>query len=193
MGDWIKKNFKQYISTGYLKIEGRIKPSQIAERLKGAELVIVPSMNDNLPYVVFEMMALGKILLVSKQGGHSEVIEDGIDGFIFDHEFPETFYQQLNKILELKARDREKISQNALQKVNTFYGPESIYRQKIKILEKILSQNTSSRSGFPFIRPGKKKDNIIEEPGIKGLLSVVVPYYNMGRFVDETIQSLLGV
>jgi len=191
MGDWIKKNFKKYVANGYLKIEGKIKPSQITDRIQGAEIVIVPSMNDNLPYVVFEMMALGKVLLVSKQGGHSEVIENGIDGFVFDHEYPDTFYDQLNKTLTLTTGERKEIALNALKKVSEKYSLETIYKEKIKILEKILSGSIARKGDFPFIRPGKREINIKNNPGTTGLLSVVVPYYNMGLYIDDTIQSIL--
>jgi len=191
MGDWIKKNFKKYVANGYLKIEGKIKPSQITDRIQGAEIVIVPSMNDNLPYVVFEMMALGKVLLVSKQGGHSEVIENGIDGFVFDHEYPGTFYDQLNKTLTLTTGERKEIALNALKKVSEKYSLETIYKEKIKILEKILSGSIARKGDFPFIRPGKREINIKNNPGTTGLLSVVVPYYNMGLYIDDTIQSIL--
>ncbi|MGC4035395.1 MAG: glycosyltransferase [Chitinophagaceae bacterium] len=191
MGDWIRKNFKKYLGENLLKIEGRIKPSQVAERMQGAEIVIVPSMNDNLPYVVFEMMALGKVLLVSKQGGHSEVIEDGIDGFIFDHTNPETFYQQLNKTLGLSFDERKRISSNTLEKLNTKYSTDAIYPDKLKVLEKLLSGKIAEQSEFPFIRPSVKRANVGTLPIKKGLLSVVMPYYNMGKYVDETIQSIL--
>lgn len=191
MGDWIRKNFKKYVANGYLKIEGKIKPSQIGERIQKAEIVIVPSMNDNLPYVVFEMMALGKILLVSKQGGHSEVIEDGIDGFVFDHENPDTFYTQLQRTLSLTTEERNKISKNTFEKVTNKYGHAAIYQKKINTLEKILSGKIIKKQGFPFIRPQQKEEPGIKSNDKKGLLSVVIPYYNMGSYVDETIQSIL--
>jgi glycosyltransferase involved in cell wall biosynthesis len=191
MGDWIRKNFKKYITNGYLKIEGKIKPTQIGDRIQQAEIVIVPSMNDNLPYVVFEMMALGKVLLVSKQGGHSEVIENGVDGFVFDHENPDTFYRQLQKTLSLTSEDRRLISGNTLKKVNNEYSLEAIYQKKIRVLEAVLSRNIRKSEGFPFIRPLVKKESAKNSPVKKGLLSIVVPYYNMGRYVDETIQSIL--
>ena len=191
MGDWIRKNFKKYVANGYLKIEGKIKPSEIAGRIRQAEIVIVPSMNDNLPYVVFEMMALGKVLLVSKQGGHSEVIEDGKDGLVFDHENPDTFYQQLQKTLSLSKEERIEISRNTLEKVNKQYGLEAIYRKKIKALEKILSGNIKKSTGFPFIRPSLRKSDNLNGEEKKGRLTIVVPYYNMGKYVDETIQSIL--
>lgn len=191
MGDWIKKNFNQYIQQGLLKIEGRIKPDEIKNRISKAEIVIVPSMNDNLPYVVFEMMALGKVLLASKQGGHAEVIENDIDGLIFDHELPETFFQQLEKMLALSGEERKKLSQNAFEKVRTQYSPGAIYQKKIKVLEKIIAGDTQKQTGFPFIRPSQKKEYAFQGSGEKGLLSIVVPYYNMGRYIDETIQSIL--
>jgi glycosyltransferase involved in cell wall biosynthesis len=62
------------------------------------------------------MMSLGKIVLVSRQGGQREIVEDGVNGFIFDHDHPWTFSKQLNRILSLDKKEREIISANAVQK-----------------------------------------------------------------------------
>lgn len=192
MGDWIKKNYESYLRSGMLKMEGSIEPSAMAGRLADAEVVIFPSLNDNLPYVVFEMMSLGKILLASKQGGQFEVIDNGVDGFIFDHEQPHTFKEQLYKILNLSADERKKISENAIRKISDKYSPEAIYPQKIKALEKLISQKEERQSVFPFIRQGSQQNHSTAYDCIKGLLSVIVPYYNMGAYIDETIQSILA-
>src|SRR5215203_791991 len=109
MGDIIRTKYKSFIEKGLLRLEDRIKPSEIKTRLADAKVVIIPSANDNLPYVAFEMLELGKVVLVSKQGGHSEVVEDGKDGFVFDHNQPETFAQQLKTILQLSAEERRSI------------------------------------------------------------------------------------
>ncbi|WP_276503918.1 glycosyltransferase [Terrimonas pollutisoli] len=189
MGDLIRKRFKKYIQAGLLKMEDRIPPAQISKRLADAEVVIIPSNNDNLPYVVFEMMALGKILLVSRQGGQTEVIEHSVDGFIFDHESPETFGEQLQSILLLTNEQRKAISANAIKKVKTRYGFEVIYEEKIKVLNE-LTQRQHKTSIFPFVRPQKHKKQT-ERAGIPGKLSIVIPYYNMGKYIDETIQSVI--
>lgn len=193
MGDLIRTQYKKYIDEGLLKLEDRIPPAGIAERLSRAELVIIPSCNDNLPYVVFEMMALGKVLLVSKQGGQVEVIEDGVDGFVFDHEQPQTFEEQLLKILQLDKTEREKIKGNAIQKVSGNYSLNTIYKQKIDVLESLVGEKRGTNV-FPFTR---HLSNSTDQPqvvnGIKDLLSIVIPYYNMGKFVDETIQSVLAI
>ena len=189
MGDIVRKKYKQYINDGLLLLEDRVAPADVGERLRNAQVLIVPSMNDNQPYVVFEMMALGKILLVSKQGGQAEVIEDGIDGFIFDHENPETFEIQLKKILQLNATEKEKIALAAIQKVNEQYSLDTIYLQKNKAFENLLKRDQASTKIFPFIRSTNRNVNASDKE--KNLLSIVVPYYNMGKYIEETIQSLL--
>jgi glycosyltransferase involved in cell wall biosynthesis len=189
MGDIIRDRYKKYINSGLLRLENRIKPSDIAVRLSRAEIVIIPSDNDNLPYVVFEMMALGRIVLVSKQGGHTEVVENGVDGFIFNHNEPETFFQQLDLILKLTREQRTRLSAAAVKKVSDNYSLDIIYAKKIKFIEKLRQQNTLSTL-FPFVR---KSDRIINAETIiakKGKLSIVVPYFNMGKYIDETIFSL---
>lgn len=191
MGDIIRKKYKKYIKQGLLKLEDRIKPSKIAARLSSAEVVIIPSDNDNLPYVVFEMMALGKIVLVSKQGGQSEVIENGIDGFVFDHEEPETFFNQLETLLRLNDEQKETISARAIKKVEEKYSMTVIYENKINLIEKLLQKKITKPSGFPFIRKRLQKiDNQESGSYIKDLLSIVVTFYNSGKYLDEVMQSL---
>lgn len=191
MGDLIKKKYKKYIDEGLLKLEGKINPSEIRGRLSKAEVVIIPSANDNLPYTVLEMMALGKILLISKQGGQSEVIDDNEEGFVFDHAKPESFALQLKKILGLSNNERSSIAEKAFKKVTSIYGPKIIYERKHAEIQRIISSRRAPQV-FPFIR---KRENVSidGQPLVtkKGLLSIVIPYYNMGEYIHETVQSIL--
>ena len=192
MGDIIRVKYKNYIDKGLLRLEDRIKPSEIKTRLASAKVVIIPSANDNLPYVLFEMLELGKVVLISKQGGHSEVVEHGKDGFIFDHNHPDTFATQLKAILAMTPEQRQQVSQRAIEKVTNNYGYASIYPKKIEAIKATIS-NYKQQAPFPFIRQVAKSAPTATSPthtGAEGLLSIVVPYYNMGRYIDETIQSL---
>ncbi len=190
MGDLIRKKFKHYIQKGLLKLERKIAPAEIDRRLSKAEVVIIPSNNDNLPYVVFEMMALGKIVLVSKQGGQSEVVEEGIDGFVFDHDQPATFSVQLQKILALDWRKRNEIAIKAIEKVKNCYSLEAVYEKKIKVLKNLIERKSDMPARFPFVRPAY--ENSVSNSADKNneKLSVVVPYFNLGKYIDETISSI---
>jgi glycosyltransferase involved in cell wall biosynthesis len=190
MGDIIKKKYKKYIDKGLLKLESSIKPSGIAERLSRAEIVIIPSDNDNLPYVVLEMMALGRMVLVSKQGGHSEVVENGTDGFVFDHNVPQTFFDQLELVLNLSEEDKRRITRNAIKKIADNYSKEVIYNKKIQLIEKLCRQRNVTSPVFPFVRTLPAIENRETGGFSPGKLSIVVPYFNMGRYLDETMVSL---
>jgi glycosyltransferase involved in cell wall biosynthesis len=193
MGDLIRSRYKSYINRNLLKLEKGISPDEIYNRLSKAQVIVVPSANDNLPYVVFEMMAMGNIVLVSRQGGQAEVVEDGIDGFVFDLNDPETFYTQLKRVLNLTTEQRVVIARNAIKKISQRYDPEKIYRDKIEVLNKITLNTDSASSAFPFIRN-------IAITGLKdlfscqkNLLSVIITFYNSGKYIDEVIDCLSKV
>lgn len=193
MGDIIKKKYKEYIDKGLLKMEKGIPPQKISERLSKAEVVIIPSNNDNLPYVVFEMMALGKTVLVSKQGGQAEVVEDGKNGFIFDHEKPDSFFQQLSKILGLSPAAQQDISRSAAETITERYRPSVIYDKKIKLIERLLANARDNRV-FPYVRPQVEQKKIAKDSSeISNRLTVVIPYHNLGAYIEQTISSLMAV
>jgi glycosyltransferase involved in cell wall biosynthesis len=192
MGDIIRKQYRRYISKGLLKLENKIKPSDIFQRLCNCEVAIIPSVNDNLPYVVFEMMGMGNIVLVSKQGGQSEMVEDGINGFIFDHEQPETFARQLKKVLSLTEKERLSISKNAISRIATSYHPDYVYGRKMEAITKLVGKSAMSEQRiFPHTRQlgaPSQPENVHSQK--KDLLSIVVTYYNSGDYIEETIRCL---
>ncbi|MCW3074056.1 MAG: hypothetical protein JWP69_1125 [Flaviaesturariibacter sp.] len=190
MGSIVRSKYKSFISRGLLKLEDKISPNKIKERLNQAKLVIIPSTVENLPYVLFEMMEIGKIVLVSKQGGHAEVVKDGSNGFVFDHNEPQSFFQQLAVSLSLSNEERNKIGAAARETIISNYSLDTIYALKLEAIKMAITESQSDHAEFPFIR---SKVLLSPDEGVashQGLLSIVVPYYNMGKYIDETIQSL---
>jgi glycosyltransferase involved in cell wall biosynthesis len=186
MGDIVRNKYKSYIQEGRLILENRIRPALIKERLRHAKLVVVPSTVDNLPYVVLETMAIGHIVLVSKQGGQAEIIDDGTDGFVFDHEQPDTFFTQLKRILALDTKQRASISANAKRKIAERCNQESIYDRKMNAIN---AMKPTAATIFPFVHnmtPAKTNT----AAGKEGLLSIVVTYYNSGIYLDEVMKCL---
>lgn len=189
MGAVVRKNYKSYVKAGLLKLEDRIEPSAIEKRLAKAEVVIVPSNNDNLPYVTAEMMSLGKIVLVSEQGGHREVVENGVTGFIFDHEKAGSFQQQLTTILGLDKERKKEISSRAQKRISEYFSYQKVYKNKKQVIDLVVLQKDSKKE-FPYIRFKQDVSRIVNSTKGNKKLSVVVPFYNMGRFLDETILSI---
>ncbi|RDV16435.1 glycosyltransferase [Pontibacter diazotrophicus] len=190
MGNIVRKNYKEYVDKGLLRLESQLKPADIINRLARAKIAIVPSTVDNLPYVVMEMMSLGIVVLVSKQGGQSEVVTDSVDGFVFDHDQAGSFSSQLYKILRLNSKQRAAISANAVKRIANAYNLNTIYERKIIVVKAMLERDISKKD-FPFIKLSAHQGKRVTVSS-KGSLSVVIPYFNMGQYIDETVESLLN-
>lgn len=64
---------------------GYIKHSQISEIYKESDLLILPSSYEMHGYVVNEAMAYSVPVIVSSETGTKCLVEDGINGFVFDN------------------------------------------------------------------------------------------------------------
>jgi glycosyltransferase involved in cell wall biosynthesis len=190
MGQVIAHQYASYIRKGLIHFTGKIEPQQREDYLSDAHVILIPSRNDNLPYAAIEAMSIGKTVLASRQGGQAEIIEDGINGFIFDHEQPETFAEKLKQILSLDDDALQRIGMQAKQSVAERFNYDAVYDQKMPVIDH-LRKNRVERKIFPFTRPIGPLGRPAECDHIPGLLSVVIPYFNMGAYIDECIGSIL--
>lgn len=185
MGQLIKKQYAPYLNKGLLQLHGKITPAERETYLTDAHVVIVPSIVDNLPYVVMEAMSLGKVVLVSRQGGQREMVEQGVSGFVFDHSVPGSFRRELSTILALSDEEVLAIGLRARERVKELYSFEAVGPAKLSLLNGLRPLPAGQ---FPFVYQEKREE--LPADGVPGLLSVVVPYFNMGRYIEECLQSI---
>ncbi|RFC55953.1 glycosyltransferase [Brumimicrobium aurantiacum] len=188
MIEYVKKRYSTYINKGLITFEGNMPPVKLKERLKKAHVIITPSIVDNLPYAVLESMALGKLILASENGGHTEIIKHGENGFIFKHGLEGSFADTLSDILQLKEKKVQNIGIQAQKAVEFNTNYETIYSEKIELLSELM-RNYKQEDTFPFIETVQRsKQN--QEFSDNSKLSIVIPYYNLGEFIMDTIHSL---
>lgn len=189
MDEYFTKKYSTYIEKGLLKFEGKLQPKQAMQSLLNAHVVIVPSIVDNLPYAVLEAMSLGKVVLGSDKSGHIEVIEQGKSGFIFTHDNADDFGIQLNKILNLPEDEIIEIGKNATNRVHDLTNYKKVLAEKMNVISKLKTR--SENNIFPYIRPITKhhitEKTISKQPGF----TVLIPYYNLGDYIEETIISIV--
>lgn len=187
MGQIVEEKYGVYIKKGLLQLHGKIRPDQIADHLSDAHVILVPSIVDNMPYVVMEAMSLGKTVLASEQGGQREMIRDGVDGFLFDHSKPGSFSSRLQKILALSDEAIGEIAKNAMFSVSRTYSPQVVYPQKEAILANL---SFSDKDLFPFLYQENYTLPSPQDSSSETLLSIVIPYYNMGDYIEECLNSV---
>lgn len=188
MGEFFQKKYAKYISDGKIIFEGNIEPKRLVERLKKVHIIIVPSIVDNLPYAVIEAMRMGKIILASTSGGHIELIKDNFNGFLFDHSIQDDFKLKLNQILDLNESEYQTIANNAISTIIDSTNYKKVYSEKAQL----LNQSLPEKKEFPFNIKIPLQE-VRELPFLTNKLSIVVPYYNLGHCIEETIISLTNI
>ena len=108
--------------------------------IKNSKCVIMPSAGyENGPYSAMEAMALGKPLIVSNLGGLPELVEDGVNGYIYDRK-PEALAESIQKMQKLPEESYIGMTHQALEKAKTMFSAEK-YVQSLEIqCENILGR-----------------------------------------------------
>lgn len=188
--EYLKQKYKRYFDAGLLIYEGKLPPDKLYARIQKAHLVVIPSLLENFPYVVVEAMAQGKVVLVSESGGHKELV--GLDekyGFTFSHDDPNGFREKILKILDMSNDQLTQMGEKARLRVIDICSYEAVYPKKLEVIEKITASREKSRS-FPYVNYREKDYEDKDVQSIPGLLSIVIPYYNMGPYLMDTLRSI---
>ena len=83
--------------------------------IENTDILVVSSKHESLPMVIAESMAAGKVVVASAVGGIPEMIKDGVDGYLFNLEDPDS----LANILEGLYDNNEKIQEISKKAVLT--------------------------------------------------------------------------
>ncbi len=196
------KRYGQWIRSGHLQWLGQLDYSAVLKHMKEAWAVVVPSVWDNLPYECIDAMGIGQIVLGSSAGGQAELIgTNGVNGFIFDWQIPGDFEQRLIKIFHLDPEERLNITQRAQSRIHSLCDPEVVLLRRIKHFQKIIGGYSPKRL-FPGPNYRLRGSTSNDEDQVSsqmttlrdeqaGLLSVLIPYYNLGDYLNETLDNVL--
>ncbi|GHB56797.1 glycosyltransferase family 4 protein [Persicitalea jodogahamensis] len=101
--------------------------TQIAEAYAAADLMVVSSIEDNLPNTVMEAMACGTPVVGFDNGGIPDMIDHLKNGYVAEYRSAESLAEGIRWILENDAD--ENISHSARQKVLETYAEGIVARQ----------------------------------------------------------------
>lgn len=103
-----------------------------------ADLLMMPTLMDNLPNTIVEAMACGVPCVGSNVGGLPQMITHGIDGYLAHLRDAEDFAQGIEQLL--LSSDYAQMSAAARQKAVTSYSEEAVARKYIEIYEQLKPQ-----------------------------------------------------
>ncbi len=194
VGEWLRQRYRCWIDTGLLVIHGAaFAPEALWQRWRTAWAVIVPSIWENYPNVCIEAMALGKLVIASTSGGQAEMIgADGDSGILFSWEKPGDCAVAIERALSLSVEQVRSIGARARARITALTSFETVLPQRLAHFERLIADRRSRRTfPSPVIETPTRPPSALTNT-VSGLLSVVVPYYNLGAYLAETIASIVA-
>ncbi len=194
VGAWLRWRYRRRIESGLLTIYGAaLAPEALWQRLERAWAVIVPSVWENYPNVCIEAMSLGKLVIASTSGGQAEMIgTDGDSGILFSWEKPGDCASAIEQALSLSVEQVQTIGARARERITALTSFEAVLPQRLAHFERVIADRHPRRT-FPSLMPEMRTSppSVVADI-VPGLLSVVVPYYNLGAYLAETIASIVA-
>lgn len=189
LGVLLANKYKDRIQQGVLKFQGNTPQKELIKDIKAARAVVIPSLYENFPNTCIMSMWLGKPVIVSKQGGQAEMVcEDGKNGYIFDHTVSGELEKKIIKVLNDSDDTLEKLGENAHKRINSLCNLQKNLKLRKEFFNSVI-KNVTSKSKYPFLNDVSDYKKNASTNG-KGMLSIVVPYYNMGKYLDDCVNSV---
>jgi glycosyltransferase involved in cell wall biosynthesis len=197
VGEWIQHKFKKWIDTGKLIIQTALPQAELMQEVKAAAFTLIPSLWENWPNTCIEAMSLGKVVVGSENGGQAEMIgDDEACGFVFSWDDTDGLAGALRKAISLDAIQREEMGAVARERIATLCRPELVLQQRLEHFNKVI-KSAAPRRSFPFVnrrlRDSTKSQLPLGKEEQKDLVSVIIPHYNMGQFVEATVTSAINI
>jgi len=111
-------------------------PVSISQAYTACDLLVAPSLEDNLPNTIMEAMACGTPVVGFNTGGIPEMIDHKETGYVADYLSVESLAEGIKWVLD----NPENLAENARNKVLNEYAEKVVADQYIKLYESLLTQ-----------------------------------------------------
>jgi glycogen(starch) synthase len=144
VGDGVAKRQHQDLASA-LQLEGNVlflglkTKSEVAEEMRQADLLVLPSLWENLPCVLMEAQASGLPVVASRVGGIPEVVVDGTGELVPPGDAPALARAIANVLDRLDTIDRA-----AIVEASKRYDPTVVGRDLHKIYESVVENRAGS-------------------------------------------------
>jgi glycosyltransferase involved in cell wall biosynthesis len=117
----IESSAKYLIDSGSIRITGYVSPTQVANYLNAADLVLVGSYEEGWSTTMVEALACGKAIVATDVSSSKDLIKPGLNGFIIHERDPTVFNNAISKGLELNNNMKYSIEISKKYSVDKLY------------------------------------------------------------------------
>lgn len=131
----VEREYKQLGIVDYLMLHDESK--KIEEEYSKADIFCLPSLFEGYPNVVVEAMSCGLPILCSNVYENPYIVEEGVNGFLFDPEKPEDIADAINKIVNLTHDERIEMGKRNRQLCLKRNTEEAFLKSYVELIENL--------------------------------------------------------
>lgn len=121
-----------------IKFKGYVKTSEINEVFEKYHYSILPSKwYDNMPNSLIESSINGIPVIVSNVGSLGELIDDGENGFAFEHNNSQSLADKIESLFFVSEENYIQLSQNSYNWIKDYSDKSKHYNRLIKIFDNL--------------------------------------------------------
>jgi len=142
---------KRFPATWGRNIEpvGQVSSDEVLGRMRSARAVIVPSTWDVFNLAAAEAMALQKVVVISDGAGAVDLVDHGVNGFVFPSGNAGALAELVQHVENLSDKELQRIGQLAAETVRQKLDPVRIAAEKLKLYRAVSQDN---RRLTPWLR-----------------------------------------
>lgn len=185
----IHVNFDRDEALEYLRAAGRV--------------AIVPSLNENFPFTVLECATNGIPFLASNVGGIPEIVSDAeLRECVLFEPNPGAMAQRIENYLKSDGASRRQYVERMLERCESTRNHAAVCQAYAEMLPKAKTELTDGtvgqmtgvddlweRGDSHLAKRSAQHERVSDNSGLP-MVSVVVPYYNLGDYLPEALASL---
>lgn len=196
VGKWIREKYAKWIESGRLRIEEALPFGELMREVRTAAFTVIPSIWENWPNTCIEAMSQGKVVVASRHGGQAEMIgDDGRCGFLFSWDEDGSFEQAFSRALRLGGEERRTMGRAAAGRIAGLCRPDKVLEARLEHFRTVV-RKAGRRARFPFVnrrlRDSRAREQWPDTDGKAGRVTILVPHYNLGAYLEETVDSALA-
>ncbi|MDO4466474.1 MAG: glycosyltransferase family 4 protein [Bacillota bacterium] len=131
--------FIRYKLNEKIRLLGFKRGQELTQIVEGAKCVILPSeCCENAPYSILESMAVARPVIVSRNGGLPEIVEEGKNGFISEPNNPEDLARLLDKMDSLSEEQLIEMGTHSINKVKEIADADKYVEEIEKIYNEFV-------------------------------------------------------
>ena len=139
--DRYKVVIDEYNSKGIVNFLGF--QQDIRSWIEKCHCTVLPSHGgEGVPNVLLESAAMGRVCIASRIAGSTEVIEDGVTGYLFDKGNAEDLTKKVKQFLDLEPEDKKKMGKAGRVKVENEFDRQIVIDRYLNLLYCVTKEAT---------------------------------------------------